>query len=169
MLGPVVVNPVLENLHLAGFFLKSLVHKEKYVGIAEVDGRRQWQKGLSLIGPVLKNCQSRANNPVAFGRIKECRVDYTVGNGTDTYFGSGVDAYDFNFISAEPPGDFRGTDCHAVVVGIYQIDIVINLKQRIDNQLGIFLSPVGSDTCQHRSAMRLKLFHKALVPVFGRR
>ena len=76
------------------------------------------------------------------GRVKEGGIDNTVGHGLDTDVRGRVDSNDPDVTAPMPPGNFRRSDCHAVVMSINEVDIAVDFKQRIDGCLCVFLVPV---------------------------
>ncbi len=90
----------------------------------------------------MKNVERRAYQTVAFGRIKEGRVDYRIGYRTDTYRRGGVNAYHFGRKPAAA-SYFGGSDGHTVVVGINQVDFGVQTQNGVGRARGIFIVPVS--------------------------
>ena len=76
------------------------------------------------------------------GRVKEGGIDNTVGHGLDTDVRGRVDSDDPDITASMAPGNFRRPDSHAVVMGINEVDVAVDFKERIDGCLSVLLVPV---------------------------
>ena len=105
---------------------------------------------------------------MSLGGIEECGVDDAVGHGPYAYVGGGVDT-DYPDVVAAPEavGDLRGADGHAVVVGVYQVDVVAGAQQRVDGRQSVVLVPVAYHGGDHVAAAGGKLVDKAAVAPLG--
>ncbi len=99
--------------------------------------------------------------------IKECGVDQSVSHSLYAYFRCGVDAYDLYVVTSEASHRFRSADRHPVVVGVYEIDLGIQLQKGVGHPDCVLFVPVGCHACKQSPAERFEFACKALMASVG--
>ena len=104
---------------------------------------------------------------MALGGVEESGVDDAVGHGAYADVGGGVDADDANVAASLGARGLRRSDGHAVVVGIDELRVGIEVQERVGRALGFFFLPVGRRAGKDCAALCLELGGKAFVAVLG--
>ena len=104
---------------------------------------------------------------MALGGVEEGGVDDAVGHGAYADVGGGVDADDANVAASLGARGLRRSDGHAVVVGIDELRVGIEVQERVGRARGFFFLPVGRRAGKDCAALCLQLGGKAFVAVLG--
>ena len=80
---------------------------------------------------------------MSLGGVEESGVDDRVGDRLDANLRGRVDADGLDAAQPFPAGHDGGPDGHAVIVGVYQVDIGVGCQQRVGDMLGVRLVPVA--------------------------
>lgn len=65
-------------------------------------------------------------------------------------------------------GDLGRSDSHAVVVGVYQVNVGVYPQKGVHDRDGILLVPIAGHACQQRAACGRESIDKSFVASFGR-
>ncbi len=67
-----------------------------------------------------------------------------------------------------PAGYLRCADCHTVIMGINQIDILVFPQKRINYRHCILIIPIAGTACEDYSPVIFKFLYKSIMSPFCR-